>query len=126
MCPTARALTCGYNAGGQARSAAARVGVPVAALIATPQICNAWRNIDPALETLRDVTIVRIDSASHCDFEWPTDRFCRIACLSSGSDDSHRRAEAQIRRLGLGFVAAIVEGDASALARWKAGIAETR
>ena len=40
------------NAGGQARSAAARVGVPVAALIAKPQICNAWRNIDPALETL--------------------------------------------------------------------------
>lgn len=114
------------NAGGQARSAASRVRAPVAALIAKPQICNAWRNIDPALETLRDVTIVRVDSASHCDFEWPTDRFCRIACLSSGSDDGHRLAEAQIRRIGLGFVGAIATGGGAALPHWKAEIGETR
>jgi pimeloyl-ACP methyl ester carboxylesterase len=113
------------NAGGQARRAAARVRAPVAALIAKPQICNAWRNIDPALETLRDATIVRVDAASHCDFEWPTDRFCRVACISTGGDERHRRAESHIRRIGLSFVSAIAAGEADALSRWKAEIGDT-
>src|SRR5690606_24642025 len=50
------------NAGGQARKAAGRVVAPVAALVAKSQACNAWRNIDRALETLRDATIVSIDA----------------------------------------------------------------
>lgn len=112
------------NAGGQARSAAARVEAPVAALVAKPQICNAWRNIDPALETLPDATIVRIDAASHCDFEWPTNAFCRIACISVGSGEGHRRAEARIRDLGLSFVEAIATGGPEALSRWKGEIGE--
>lgn len=112
------------NAGGQARSAAAKVRAPVAALVAKPQICNAWRNIDPALETLPDATTVRVDGASHCDFEWPTDRFCRVACLSLGSDERRRRAEAHIRRIGLGFLQAIVSGEPDALVRWKGDIGE--
>jgi pimeloyl-ACP methyl ester carboxylesterase len=110
------------NAGGQARSAAARVRAPVAALVARPQICNAWRNIDSALETLPHATIVRIDNASHCDFEWPTDMFCRIACVSTGGGDRHRRAEARIRDVGLSFVEAIAAGEPEALSRWKGDI----
>lgn len=110
------------NAGGQARSAAARVRAPVAALVARPQICNAWRNIDPALETLPDATIVRVDNASHCDFEWPTDTFCRVACLSTGGGERHRRAEARIRDLGLSFIEAIAAGEPEALSRWKGDI----
>ena len=110
------------NAGGQARSAAARVRAPVAALVAKPQICNAWRNIDPALETLPDATIVRIDSASHCDFEWPTNAFCRVACVSIGDGDRNRRAEARIRDVALSFVDAIASGSPEALSRWKGGI----
>lgn len=113
------------NAGGQARRAASRVRAPVAALIAKPQICNAWRNIDPALETLPDATIVRMDSASHCDFEWPTDAFCRVACVSTGSGEAHRRAEARIRDVGLSFIEAIASGTPEALSRWKASIGET-
>jgi dienelactone hydrolase len=113
------------NAGGQARSAASRVRAPVAALIAKPQICNAWRNIDPALETLPDATIVRMDSASHCDFEWPTDTFCRVACISTGGSERHRRAEARIRDVGLSFIEAIAAGAPEALSRWKGGIGET-
>jgi dienelactone hydrolase len=113
------------NAGGQARSAAARVRAPVAALIAKPQICNAWRNIDPALETLPDATIVRMDNASHCDFEWPTDTFCRVACLSTGGSDRHRRAEARIRDVALSFIEAIAADGPDALPRWKGEIGET-
>ena len=82
-------------------------------------------NIDPALETLRDATIVRVDTASHCDFEWPTDSFCRIACVSIGNDERHRKAESHIRRVGLSFVQAIVAGEADALSRWKAEIGDT-
>jgi pimeloyl-ACP methyl ester carboxylesterase len=113
------------NAGGQARSAAARVRAPVAALVARPQLCNAWRNIDPALETLPNVTIVRVDNASHCDFEWPTNAFCRVACISMGGGDRSRRAEARIRDVGLSFVEAIAAGEPEALSRWKGDIGET-
>ncbi len=112
------------NAGGQARTAAARVRAPVAAMVAKPQLCNAWRNIDPALQTLADATIIRIDNASHCDFEWPTNAFCRVACLSTGRDETHRRAEARIRDVGLSFIEAIAAGEPEALSRWKSAIGE--
>jgi pimeloyl-ACP methyl ester carboxylesterase len=106
------------NAGGQARRAAAKIAAPVAALVAKPQVCNAWRNIDPALETLRDATILRIDRASHCDFEWPTDAFCRVACISTGSGERHRRAQDRIRDVALSFIDALRDGAPEALARW--------
>jgi len=108
------------NAGGPARSAAGRVNVPVAALVAKAQVCNAWRNIDRALQTLPDATVVRIGRASHCDFEWPSDRFCRVACLSTTSDEDRARAQARIRALGIGFVRAVADGETTALAEWKA------
>ena len=112
------------NAGGQARRAAGRVNAPVAALVAKPQVCNAWRNIDPALETFSDATILRVDNASHCDFEWPTDAFCRVACISTGSSARHRRAQARIRDVGLSFIEAIHSGAPDALSRWKGAIGE--
>ena len=112
------------NAGGQARRAASRIDAPVAALIAKPQICNAWRNIDPALEMLRDATILRIDGASHCDFEWPTNAFCRVACVAMGSGERHDRAQRRIRDVGLSFIEAIRDNASDALPRWKASIGE--
>jgi pimeloyl-ACP methyl ester carboxylesterase len=106
----------------QAKGAARQVQVPVAALIARPQVCNAWRNIDPALRTLAQATIVRIDGASHCDFEWPTDAFCRVACVSTGSGERRRRSESRIREIGLSFVRAVAAEDSEALQRWKGDI----
>lgn len=110
------------NAGGQARSAASRVRAPVAALVARPQVCNAWRNIDRALQTLRDATIVPIDRASHCDFEWPTDLFCQVACVSTGSGASRHRSQARIRDVSIEFLKAIAEDGPGALSRWKGWI----
>src|SRR5688500_16536847 len=110
------------NAGPYTRDAARRVRSPVAALVARPQLCNAWRNIDPALQALPDATIVRVDGASHCDFEWPTDTFCRVACISTGSSERHRRAEGRIRDVGLSFIEALARGAPEALSRWKGGI----
>jgi dienelactone hydrolase len=112
------------NAGGQARRAAGRVHAPVAALVAKSQVCNAWRNIDPALATLADATIVRIGRASHCDFEWPSDRFCRVACLATNSDEERERAQQRIRRIGVDFVQAVAQGTPAALAHWRSDIAD--
>ena len=114
------------NAGGQARRAASRIDAPVAALVARPQVCNAWRNIDPALETLRDATILSIDGASHCDFEWPTNAFCRVACVALSDSERHQRAQRRIRDVGLSFIEAIRDGAAEALPRWKGAIGEVR
>ena len=110
------------NAGGQARRAAGRVHAPVAALVAKSQVCNAWRNIDPALQTLRDATIVAIDRASHCDFEWPSDPFCRVACLETSNDAEQARAQARIRGIAIGFVSAVADAAPSGIAEWKASI----
>jgi pimeloyl-ACP methyl ester carboxylesterase len=109
------------NAGGQARSAAGRIDAPVAALVARPQVCNAWRNIDGALRTLRDATIVPMGRASHCDFEWPSDRFCRVACIALRAD-APREAQSRIRAIGLGFLDALADRDPAAIARWKAAV----
>ena len=110
------------NAGGQARSAAGKVRAPVAALVAKPQVCNAWRNIDRALETLADVTTIRVPNASHCDFEWPTDRFCRVACLATNSHDERLQAQSRIRRIGVGFLRAAADGQVDALPAWRGAI----
>lgn len=107
---------------GNAKSAASQVRAPVAALISKPQVCNAWRNIDPALEELAQATIIRVDGASHCDFEWPTDAFCRVACVSTSGGERRRRSETRIRELGLSFVRAIGADDSDALYRWKGDI----
>lgn len=107
------------NAGGQARSAAGRVRSPVAALVAKPQACNAWGNIDPALRSLGNAATVRIANASHCDFEWPGDRLCRIACVATQGGAKRDEAQARIRRLGVDFVVAAARGDEASLARWR-------
>lgn len=110
------------NAGGQARSAAGKVRVPVAALTAKSQMCNAWGNIEPALGTLADLTKVRVAGASHCDFEWPSDRFCRIACLVTNGQAEREHAQERIRRVGLAYLRAVADGTPDALARWRGDI----
>jgi len=108
--------------GGQARRAAGRVNAPVAALVAKPQVCNAWRNIDPALRTLADVTIVAVPGASHCDFEWPSDRLCRLACLAGMNQREQAHAHSRIRGIAVGFVRSLADAAPTALAGWKASI----
>lgn len=109
------------NAGGQARSAAGKVRAPVAALVAKSQVCNAWRNIDPALAALADATTVRVPDASHCDFEWPSDGFCRVACLDTHSSDERERAQQRIREVSLDYLRALARGP-DALPAWRGSI----
>ena len=109
------------NAGGQARSAAGKVSAPVAALVAKPQVCNAWRNIDPALATLAEATTLQVPAASHCDFEWPSDRFCRVACLDLHDAGERERAQRRIREAAIGFLVALASG-AQSLPAWRGAL----
>ena len=91
--------------GGLAEGAAARAFVPALVLLAKPGICNLRRSIRHALPLLPLATIVAIDGASHCDFEWPPDGLCRMLCDLGGREREARlRSERDIRALGLGFL----------------------
>lgn len=88
-----------------AEPAAARVGVPALVLLGRPGICNLRGNIRPALPHLARATVVKVDAATHCDFEWPGNALCRIACDLGGPGREQRSAaEQRIRSLALDFV----------------------
>ena len=71
---------------GVAKHAATRLDVPAIVLLGDASICNLFtsgRAIADATPTL--VRVERMRGASHCDFEGPTDRFCRNVCGRSSS-----------------------------------------
>jgi pimeloyl-ACP methyl ester carboxylesterase len=87
------------------RDAAARNRVPGVALLATPGACNLRRNIRHALDRMPHVTVIPIDIATHCDFEWPPDGLCRAMCDFGGPGREQRvAAEQQIRTLAVDFI----------------------
>jgi dienelactone hydrolase len=66
--------------------AASQLGAPAVVLLAEPSGCNLYgsgRSIADALPNLLRSTLLR--GASHCDFEGPTNRFCRVICGESSS-----------------------------------------
>lgn len=73
--------------------AAGRAMAPMVLLQGPPSFCNAygiaspWRAAAPRLDRHR-----LVEGASHCDFEWPTDASCRLACGAT-----HPAAQAVIR-----------------------------
>ncbi|MEO5765373.1 MAG: hypothetical protein ABIR52_08710, partial [Casimicrobiaceae bacterium] len=80
---------------GTATRAAARLTAPAVVLLGDPSVCNLFgsgRSIAQAVPTL--VRTQRLRGASHCDFEGPTDNFCRTVCgrSSRGMDETVRRA----------------------------------
>lgn len=88
-----------------AEPAAARVSVPALVLLGRPGICNLRGNIRPALPHLAHATVVKVDAATHCDFEWPGNALCRAACDLGGPGREQRTAaEQRIRSLALEFV----------------------
>jgi len=78
---------------GTGLEAARALAVPVVLLHGAPAFCNAynisapWRAAVPRLE--KDL---RVEGAGHCDFEWPTDAGCTLACGAV-----HPAAQAVIR-----------------------------
>ncbi|MBK6337856.1 MAG: alpha/beta fold hydrolase [Betaproteobacteria bacterium] len=91
--------------GDLAEDAAVRATVPALVLLAKPGVCNLRRNIRHALPRLAQATTVSIDAATHCDFEWPSDRLCRAACDFGGPAREQRiESEQRIRALVLDFL----------------------
>lgn len=91
--------------GDLAESAARRAVVPALVLLARPGLCNLRRNIRHALPNLTRATVIAVDEASHCDFEWPPDGLCRAACdIGRWGRAARLRSEREIRALGLGFL----------------------
>lgn len=79
---------------GVATRAAAKLTTPAVVLLGDASVCNLFgsgRSIAQAVPTL--VRSERIRGASHCDFEGPTDSFCRTVCGRSprGMDAIVRR-----------------------------------
>lgn len=60
--------------------AAVDLRVPLRALYGEPSACNAQGNGRAVLAAAPRARGERIVGATHCDFEAPTDRFCRLVC----------------------------------------------
>ena len=69
----------------------------VIGLFGEPASCNAMNTGVATLMAARQARIERIDGASHCDFEAPTDWLCRILCESDAAGAEQRRAEILMR-----------------------------
>jgi dienelactone hydrolase len=76
---------------GTGADAAARLAVPAIVLLADNSHCNligSGRTLARALPRL--VRSTKIEGASHCDFESPTNNFCRVICGTSPPDRESR------------------------------------
>jgi pimeloyl-ACP methyl ester carboxylesterase len=105
---------------GSGIDAAAQVGAPSVVLLGSGSTCNLFGSggdIARALPNL--LRMVRLPEASHCDFEDPTNNFCRALCgRSSAQMQSRIRAEtvrATVEMLNLAALkaGAAPEADAS-------------
>ncbi len=79
---------------GSGTAAAARLAVPAVVLLGGASSCNLFgsgRDIAGAVPQL--VRSISLKRASHCDFEDPTNNFCRALCGNSSS-----QMQARIRR----------------------------
>jgi len=79
---------------GIAARAAAKLTTPAVVLLGDSSVCNLFgsgRSIAQAVPTL--LRSERIRGASHCDFEGPTDNFCRTVCGKGarGMDETVRQ-----------------------------------
>lgn len=82
--------------GGIGLAAARTLQTPVVLLRGPPSACNAFSIAEPWVQALPRLVEDRvIEGANHCDFESPTDWFCRMIC---GEQDPGRH---QIVRQGL-------------------------
>jgi dienelactone hydrolase len=61
-------------------AAATGLGRPLIGLVGEPSSCNAANNGLAVYAAAADAEVIRIQGASHCDFEAPTDALCRAVC----------------------------------------------
>lgn len=68
--------------------AAEGLPVPLIALTGAPGNCNANQNAAPIYQRVSQVHLRTFPTASHCDFESPSDWFCEWICEQPVSSDS--------------------------------------
>ncbi|MEC9308253.1 MAG: hypothetical protein VX966_01945 [Chloroflexota bacterium] len=64
-------------------SYAPSVNCPAYALIGEPSTCNSNNNGLGLFRMMSDYSVIKINSADHCDFENPTDFVCELSCENS-------------------------------------------
>jgi hypothetical protein len=92
--------------------AAADVKAPVFALVAESSSCNAKNNGLDVFEKIEKPSLLKVNSASHCDFEYPYDKKCAWVC--GKAKPPYERVDIQETILGL----------TTALLRWQLGLDE--
>ena len=72
--------------------AARELHKPLLALVGEPTNCNAQGNGEAVYAFAGRARVRHIAGAGHCDFESPTDTFCKLVCTDpDGQERSHRR-----------------------------------
>jgi len=90
--------------------AAPQVKAPIFGLIAESSMCNAKNNgLDVYAKTEQKV-LFKVSGATHCDFEYPFDKLCSIAC--GKNEEPYTREDIQETILGL----------TTALFLWQSGV----
>lgn len=90
--------------------AAAALQPPLLGLHGTPSRCNAQNNGLAVFSAAAQAEVQRIEGASHCDFEAPTDRLCRLVC------ETGDRLPAESQRIRRQILEAAVQAAARLLA----------
>jgi dienelactone hydrolase len=83
---------------GAAVQAASQLTSPAVVLLAEPSACNLFgsgRSIARAVPALLRSTLLH--GATHCDFEGPTNRFCKVVCGGASSAMQARAREETVR-----------------------------
>jgi dienelactone hydrolase len=88
---------------GTAARAAAKLTAPAVVLLGEPSVCNLFGSGKSiARASPGRIRTQRVHGASHCDFEGPTNNFCRNVCgKSSRGMDAAVRREAVAAALGM-------------------------
>ena len=94
------------DSGGLALSRRDELSVPALFLLAEAGRCNARGNILKAVPRHPGVTVLRVQSATHCHFENPTDRTCERLCGTVEPPEASRRITARIHSLATAWVLA--------------------
>lgn len=91
-------------------AAAPQVAAPVFGLVAESSMCNAKNNGLQAYNKIEQANLYQISGARHCDFEYPFDKKCSLACGKTKAP--YAREDVQSTILGL----------TTALLLWQSGL----
>ena len=84
---------------GLGQKTAPKLAIPFCGLAAAPSMCNADSNGLKCYQNAGEASVIEVDDATHCHFEFPFDSKCTIVC--GKGEKRFRREEIQQTILGL-------------------------